>query len=138
MMFPGLRSLWNQANPVSGLDGVSHLLQDPHPLLQPHLQASGTQGLAMNELHGNVGTAVLLTNLVDLADVLVFHSGLGARLLSEASEHVRVGFFQELEGDVSVQGRIEGLIHSAHSPSAQEGDDLVASNGSGQRAVLVR
>ncbi len=85
---------------------------------------------ALDELHGDVGLALVLAEVVDGDDVAVAQSAGGLGLAQEALAQVgRVGQARDhgLEGDLAVDERVDGLVDGAHAPAAQHPLDLVLS-----------
>src|SRR6266478_5413794 len=87
---------------------------------------------AIQEFHGYEGTAVLLANVVDRADVGVIQCGCGLGFALKTGECLRVTgnlLRQELEGDEAMQPRVLSLIDDAHTPSTEFLDDAVVRDG---------
>src|SRR5713101_1012562 len=87
---------------------------------------------AIQEFHGYEGTAVLLANVVNRADVGMVQCGCGLGFALKTGECLRVTgnlLGQELEGDEAMQPRILGLVDNTHTASAQLLDDAVVRNG---------
>ena len=60
------------------------------------------QGHAVQELHGNEGFTILLTDVMDGANIGMIQSGCGLRLALEAAQSLRISgdlWGQELQGD---------------------------------------
>ena len=86
------------------------------------------QGLAFQQLHDEVGGAVLRADVVDGDDVGMIESGDGARFLLEAAQAVAVGgdgLWQDLDGDLAIEPGVASAINFAHSTVADGSDDLV-------------
>src|SRR6266849_26402 len=87
---------------------------------------------AIQEFHGYEGTAVLLANVVNRADVGMVQCGCGLGFALKTGECLRVTgnlLGQELEGDEAMQPRILGLVDNTHTASAELLDDAVVRNG---------
>src|SRR5207248_1322489 len=80
------------------------------------------QGVAFEEFHCDIGSAVLLANIVEDADVRVIQSGSSPRLLlkTAGSSHVVSDVVvQEFEGDKAAEADVFRLIHYTHTPVTQ-------------------
>ena len=82
--------------------------------------------LALDELHGDVGPAVQLADVVHPAHVLVIDLGLHLGLAQEALGLRRVLRPQELQGDRALERKVVGAVHGAHPAVADQVADLVA------------
>src|SRR5262245_36029828 len=112
------------------LDGQGLLVLD-------HLLQVG----ALDELHGDVGLAPVLAQVVDRHDVAVLEPPCRLGLAQEA--RAQVGALGEprdhgLHGDLAVDQGIDGLVHRAHAPTAEDLQDLVLADALHAPAVLVR
>ncbi len=90
------------------------------------------QRQAVQKLHGDEGTALLLANVVNGADVGVVQCGRGLGFTLKAGQRLRVaGDFigQEFQGDKSAQPGVLGLVHHTHPTAAQLLDDAVVRDG---------
>jgi len=96
---------------LAGREGVQ--VYDP-------VRRSLLQGLPAEELHGDVGLAAPLADLVDPAHIRVVHPGLELRLLDEPLEEVGVVAPEELQGHHPVEARIHGLENAPHAPFAKQ------------------
>ncbi len=96
MMFIGLMSRWIDAVAVGLIQRGGDLHADVEALRwrEPRLLDAVEQRLALDELHGDPGTAVLLTDLVDRADVGVIEGGHGPRL----AQHPQLGLLVATHG----------------------------------------
>ncbi len=85
-------------------------------------------GLSLDELHDEEGDSVDLIDFVDGGDVGVVDGGGAAGLAHEAAATVGVvGQFrgQDLDGDVAVELRVEGLVDDPHAPLADLLEEVV-------------
>ena len=90
------------------------------------------QSFAVEKLHGNELLAVLLTDVVDGADVGMIQSGSGARLALEALQRQRILskiFREELQGYESPEPGVLRFIDHTHATAAQLSDDDVMRDG---------
>ncbi len=80
------------------------------------------QGLALDELHGDEGGALELTDLVDLDDIRMGDAGHGLGLSEQAGVAVAIGE-QQFDGDLSIEILVVGGVdhpHAASSHAVQE------------------
>jgi hypothetical protein len=99
---------------VSGVKGISGLYADAHePLDIDWLRTDEVfESDAVEEFHGDEGAAVLLTDVVNRANVGMIQSGCGLRLALETGECLRVSgdlLRQELQRNEAMQPRVLGL-----------------------------
>ena len=90
------------------------------------------QGLAVEELHGDEGLAVGLTDIVNGADIGVIERGGGLGLALKPGQSLRVfGDFigQELQRHKTPQAGILGFVHHAHAAAAQLFEDSIMRDG---------
>ena len=85
---PGLRSRWTTPSRGAKARPVEDLLHDHEPVLEARdlvaFSSSSPQVAALEQLHGHVGHALLLAEVVDRDDVRVVELGGGVRLALEA------------------------------------------------------
>jgi hypothetical protein len=78
-------------------------------------------------------------DIVDRQNVRVIQRGRGAGFLFEASEAIGVGGQprgENLDGDITPEAWITGLIHLAHAPGTDRGQDFVrADTGAGGKGL---
>ena len=89
---------------------------------------AGGQRLALQVLHHHVAGAILIADVVECADVRMIQRCDGAGFAFEAGAQIlALGdvFRQDLDGDGAVEPRVAGLVHFAHSSSADRGEDFV-------------
>ena len=91
----------------------------------PAVQAR-RERLAGQELHDDERLAVVLSDLVDRAQVRVAHPRRRARLAQEAPPRRVVRALQHLQRDLAPQLLVLGEVHPAHAALADEADDAVA------------
>ena len=122
----------HEARGVGGLerrrglrDDVEHLVGREHVLALEDRR----ERLAGDELHDEVGAAVLLAVVEDVGDALVVHergvAGLGAEALEEPGV-AEVLVLQDLDGDLSADDEVGGLPHLAHAADRDPGLQFVA------------
>ena len=98
------------------------------------------EGGAFQELHHDVGLALLLTDIVNGADVGMVQGRGGLSFPLETSQGLRIArhlIWEELQGDEAVQAGVFGLIDDAHPPAPELPDNFVvrdrlADHGVGQ------
>ena len=119
---------------VGGVQGVGKLDSQLEQLLRLEGLSSDAvlERLALQELHGDEGLALVLVDVVDRTDVGVVEGGAGLGLAPEplqgdlvAEELLR----QELQRDESVEAGVLGPVDDAHAPGAQLFDDAVVGDG---------
>ncbi len=93
---------------------------DTQAIGQPHTFAWNDfiERLAIDELHHDVMSAVLLGDVVYADDIGVIQRGGGAGFVHEAGAAVRIGeagFGEEFDGDEAVETRIPRFIDHAHA-----------------------
>jgi hypothetical protein len=98
------------------------------------------QRLAFEELHDEIGDAVVASDVVQRADVRMTETGDRPRLALEALRQVGVGGEvrrQNLEGDDAAESCIGGTVDFAHPAGTDRGQDFVRSKpaSDGQRVV---
>jgi hypothetical protein len=88
------------------------------------------QRASLEQLHRDEGTAFILVDVVDRADVRVIQGRGRARLAPEPLERVLVaeGLGQELQGDESAQLQILGPEDDAHAAAAKLLENAVVGN----------
>jgi hypothetical protein len=97
---------------------------------QPHgfLHQVG-QGRPFDQLHDDVGQAVVLAHVVDRHDVGVAQVAVGARFLAKAGAHGGVGVGQEhLHGDGPIASGVYGAIDRGHGAAAQPLDQAIGAS----------
>src|SRR5208283_5029202 len=90
------------------------------------------QGLTIEKLHRDKCLRILLTDVVDGADVGMIEGGGGLCLPTEAAERLRIARHfvrQELQSDETVQTSVLGLVNYAHTTTTELLDDLVVRDG---------
>ena len=109
---------------VGNLDGVlQHLLDRQRTFLQ-----SLRERLAFQILHHQIIDSVLMSCIVKRADMRMIQAGNRLRFALEAFAQVSaVGEMsgKNLDGDDSIEARIAGLVHLAHSTRTNSGEDFV-------------
>jgi hypothetical protein len=119
---------------VGVLDGVGQGA-DQLGCLRGGLRLAGEvaiQAAPLDEFHGEVGSAQVLADLVDLHDVGVLHTCRRLRLDTEAGPFLRAGqgaVADQLERDQPLQTHLLRLEDDAHAAPAQFFQDLVTGDG---------
>ena len=88
--------------------------------------------LAIEELHGDERLALVLSDLVDRADVRVVERRCRLGFAPEAFQGLLVAghvFGKELQSDETMEGRVLSFIDHAHAAAAQFLDDAVMRDG---------
>ncbi len=115
-------------------EALRHLQQDARGLegLQPVLALEPlAERLAFDELHREIGLALVLADQVDLHDVRIVELRHAARLAEEAFDHQGVVgqcLRQHLDRHMSLQRGLEALVDHAHATAPEFGDDVVMTN----------
>ncbi len=94
------------------------------------------QTAAVHVLQRQEGKSLLLADGVDLDDVGVLQTGLGAGLGTKALALLGAGVdagHDDLEGHQSIQGDLVGLVDDPHAAVTENVKDLVAGDGQAQR-----
>ena len=110
---------------MGGVDGLGHGLDDLDLLFEAKLRQQGLQGLALDELHGDVALALPLAHLVHAADVRVLDPGLVLGFHDEPRHQFGLVAPEELEGHHPLQAGIEGLEYAPHAAFGQEAEVAV-------------
>ena len=90
----------------------------------------GIEGVPLEELHHEIGLAVLLSHVVERADVRMIERRGGARFLEESLLRLdisRRGIRQELHRHLPAQPGIASTIDLAHASRSERGEDFVGS-----------
>jgi len=90
------------------------------------------QRRAFQEFHGNERLPVLLTDVMDRADVGVIQGGRGLRFSLESGEGMRIpGYIvrQKLERDETVEASILSFVDDSHPAATEFLDDTVVRDG---------
>src|SRR6266851_1928148 len=83
---------------------------------------------AIQEFHGYEGTAVLLANVVNRADVGMVKSRSRTSLATKTFEGLRIVsyfFWQELQRHESAEACVLGLVHNTHTAATELFDNAV-------------
>ncbi len=99
------------------------------------------EGLAVEQLHHDVRTAVFFADVVDRADVGMIQRGRGLRLAPEAFERLRVAgqiFRKEFQGDEAAEIGVFRFVNHAHAAATEFFDHAVARNHSADDGLRVR
>ena len=76
------------------------------------------QGLSLEQLHSDEGTALIFVDFVDGADVGMIECGCGTGLAFETLEGMRVDggvFWKELQSDQAAQTNVFGFVDHSHA-----------------------
>ena len=90
------------------------------------------QGFPVKELHDEVGVTILLTDVVDGADVRMAKRRGGLGFTPKTSQRLRVArntFRQEFEGNKAAQARVLRFVDHTHPATAELLDDTVVRDG---------
>lgn len=82
----------------------------------------------IQKLHGDERPSLLLTNVVDSANIGVIQRRRGLRLALKAGKCLRIVsniFREEFQSDEPVEPRVLGFIDNSHAPTAELFDDAV-------------
>src|SRR5438045_2368328 len=113
---------------VGNLDGVFHQSRHFDRLSADLL----IKRLAFEQLHGHELLAVVISDLVDGADVPMAQSRGSARLTQEAFQRLRLTlefFRKEFEGDMAAEIDVFGFVHHAHATATKAADHPVMRYG---------
>ena len=113
---------------------VGHLATQIDDLLQVErlLVDHRLKGVSFEQLHDDEGLAVMLSQVVDRADVGVVESRSGPGLSLKALQGRRaLGQLlrQELQSDLATEVQVLGCIDHTHSPATEAVDDTVVGDG---------
>ena len=108
---------------VRRLSRLCNLLDDLHLVLERQPEREFFQRSALDELHGDVGPALDLADVIDPAHVIVLDPALGPGLALESIHLVGVVGPQELEGDRPAQTAVNRQVDAPHGAFAEEGGD---------------
>ncbi len=125
----------DEAALVGGVDGPGDIRGDPDLLAHVHAQPGLHQAGAMEELHGDVGVATDLADLVDATHVIVVDLGLGPRLAPKSFDHLRIAMAQELERHVALEGAVPSTVDRSHAAPPDQLQELVVLPRSDRRIV---
>ena len=90
------------------------------------------QGRAVQKLHGDEGLAILLTDVINGANIRMIQSGGRLRLTLKPRQGLAIaGHFrrQEFEGHKTVQARVFGLVHYTHPTATELLDHAIMRDG---------
>jgi hypothetical protein len=137
----GLEVAVDDPGRVQGLEGAEDAAGERGRLRRrkgPAAQPVG-QGLSLQQLHGDEELAVVLADLVDLADVRVIDGGGGAGLAPEALARRLVGLRDGLDRDLAAQAEVLGREHDPHPALPEPAEDAVAAESArGERRIRGR
>ena len=133
-MFAGLMSRWTMpsACAASSASAMSMAMAEKSFRFQRTPRDAVLQRHAVQKLHGDERTALLLANVVNRADVGVVQCGRGLCFTLKAGQRLRVsGDFigQEFQGDKSAQPGVLGLVDDPHPAATELLDNAVVRDG---------
>ncbi len=133
----GLEVAMDDPSRVQSRERREHVEADPDRLrdFERTVLQSLVQRFAVEQLHGDEQVALVLADLVDLADVGVVHAGGGAGLAPEAApRRVVVAARDHLQRDRPFEPLVARRIDDAHAALAQLVRDRVVSDARGRVA----
>ena len=115
---------------VRVMDRSSQRFDEPHGLSNRHRRAIQLMGEAspLNELHAQVGAAIVLTDLIDGNDLGMIQQSGRLCLVAKALPFGRRGKLacqDHLHGDQTVKAFLTGLVDDAHAPAGDLLQQLV-------------
>ena len=124
----------NDTGTVRRVQRVGHLGAQVEDVVHGQRPArdAGLERLALEQFHDHELLPVVLTDVVQRADVGMAEGRDDARFAQEAIHRLRIAAGldgQQLDGDVATETGVLGLIHHAHTAAAQLRDDAVVGNG---------
>jgi hypothetical protein len=136
----GLQIAVDDALLVRCFKRFSDLLRDRHGVIERHRALRDVVGevLALDEFHHERGDIWSLFEAEDRRDVRMIESREHFGFALKAREAIRITGYrggQHLDGDLTFQARVSGLIHLAHAADANPCGDLIdADSGTGSEA----
>jgi hypothetical protein len=128
----GLEIAVDDASPVGGVERRRDLAQDPQRVLgrqATEALEARVEGLALEELHDDVGAAVgVVAEVEDLHDAGIGDRGRGPGLVEEPLDDVLVGRqrrLQHLDRGAASEQRVLGQVDRAHAALPELLDDAV-------------
>ena len=124
----------DDASSVGRVQGIGDFNCEPQQRIQIERTAGDLVGQesAVNILHDDEGATVLLTDVVDGADVRMIQRGCRLRLTLETAQSLRVSgnlLGQEFQSDETMEPGVFGLIDHTHAAAAQLFNDAVVRDG---------
>ena len=110
----------DEAHPVGRVNPFAGLHHQAEHRFQRQGGSGLLKGLPSDELHGDVGLAAPLADLVHPAHVRMLHPGLELGFLDEPLEDVRIVAPQELQGHHAAKAGVRGLEDAPHAPFAEQ------------------
>jgi hypothetical protein len=86
------------------------------------------EGLSFDVLHDEKVDAVLVSDVMEGADVWMLKRGDGARLAFEPLTEIGIGGErrgQDLDGDQAIEPDVPGLVNLAHAAGSQRAQDFI-------------
>ena len=126
----GLRSRWTRPARWAAVDRSGEHLDGPGRFARVHLRRRepGRQGPAAAVLEGEIGEAVVLSDVVDLDDVRMLEPGDGLALPAKSFPlgRSRVGAREDhLQGDDASQSAPACLVDDSHAAATEDAQDLI-------------
>jgi hypothetical protein len=109
---------------VGDFDGESEEVFDVHGVAVDAV----LERLAIEKFHGDESVALLLTDIVNRADVGMVQGGGGLRFALESRESLRIArdiLRQKFQRDEALEARVFGLVNDTHASAAELFDDAV-------------
>src|ERR1700691_4278952 len=113
---------------VGDFDGESEEVFDVHGVAVDAV----LERLAIEKFHGDESVALLLTDIVNRADVGMVQGGGGLRFALESRESLRIArdiLRQKFQRDEALEARVFGLVNDTHPSAAELFDDAVVGEG---------
>jgi hypothetical protein len=119
---------------VCCLESVGDLESEMEKCLQIQRPTAnlGCQRLAFEQLHGDKALSILLSNVINGANVWMVQGGGSFSFALESSDGLGIAgklIGQELQGNEAVKPRVLGFVDDTHTAAAQLLDDAVVRDG---------
>ena len=119
---------------VCCLESVGDLESEMEKCLQIQRPTAnlGCQRLAFEQLHGDKALSILLSNVINGANVWMVQGGGSFSFALESSDGLGIAgklIGQELQGNEAVKPRVLGFVDDTHTAAAQLLDDAVVQDG---------
>src|SRR5579883_2903075 len=130
----GLQVAMDDPLGVRRVKGICQLKSEFHDLILRKRSGSQQvhQSAAVQELHREEGTPLIVANVIDSANGRMIQKGSGTCFTSEALQSNRVlceVFGKELQGDAAAKAHVLGLIDDTHPTAAQLLENTIVRNG---------
>src|SRR5207249_1075938 len=110
----------NESKSMRRMKGVCDLPDQFHLLRQAQLAHHFFQRLPGDVLHGDERDAAYFTRLINAADMRIHNPPLSLSLFEKPCLKLRIVDTQLLDGDLSLQHRIERAVNPCHSAFTDE------------------